>query len=248
MGPTGYWRTGLAGCAALMAIPLAMAQQPLAPPLPPPRPDRLPPSVVSEPRSEKPLPNETVAARKSDPAKERAEEACLDRLKQLGLKFERRPPVQENNCGIENPVLVSGLPNGVGVSPASLMGCPAAEGISRWLSEVVMPEAERQLQSVPTKLLIGTSYQCRDQRNGEKLSEHAFGNGLDIMGLEFAKRAPVTIGKHADNAPDAAFEMSIRKGACPIFNTVLGPGSDADHGDHLHLDLRQRKGDYRICQ
>jgi hypothetical protein len=204
--------------------------------------------VVSEPRAEKPLRNESAAIRKIDPAKEQAAMACLDRLKQLGVKFETRPPVQENSCGIENPVLVSALPNGVGVAPASLMGCPAAESISRWMNDVVRPEAERQLQSVPTKLAIGTSYQCRDQRNGEKLSEHAFGNGLDVMGLEFAKRAPVTIGKHPENSPEAAFEMSIRKGACPIFNTVLGPGSDADHGDHLHLDLRQRKGDYRICQ
>jgi hypothetical protein len=246
MGPTRSWTMCWAGLVALAAIPVAMAQEP-TPPLPPPRPDRLPTSV-SEPRAEKPLPNESVAARKVDPEKERAEEACLGRLKQLGLKFESRPLVQEKSCGIENPVLVSGLPNGVGVAPALLMGCPAAEGISRWMGEVVTPEAERQLQSVPTKLLIGTSYECRDQRNGEKLSEHAFGNGLDVMGLEFAKRAPVTIGKHGEDSPEATFEMAIRKGACPIFNTVLGPGSDADHGNHLHLDLRQRKGDYRICQ
>lgn len=235
----------------------ASAQDPM-PPLPPPRPERpaepLPPprpDRPAEPQAERqaekvPL-NETPLEQKADPGSV-ANDACLKRLTELGLRFESRPPVKENSCGIENPVLVSALPNGITVVPASLMGCPAAESIARWMGEAVAPEAERQFKSAPTKLLIGTSYQCRDQRSGAKLSEHAFGNGLDVMGFEFAKRTPLTIGSYPEDSPEATFQAAIRKAACPIFNTVLGPGSDADHGDHLHLDLRQRKGDYRICQ
>ncbi|QRM31504.1 extensin family protein [Microvirga sp. VF16] len=242
--------------ATLVLASAAMAQDPI-PPLPPPRPDRpaepLPPprpvfkvEPETEQRAEEVPRNETPLTQQAELDSE--DKDCLQRLTQRGLRFESRPPVKENGCGIENPVLVSALPNGVTVVPASLMGCPAAESIARWMSDVVAPEAERQFQTTPTKLLIGTSYQCRDQRNGAKLSEHAFGNGLDIMGFEFAKRAALTIGSHAENSPEATFQSTIRKAACPIFNTVLGPGSDASHGDHLHLDLRQRKGDYRICQ
>ena len=29
---------------------------------------------------------------------------------------------------------------------------------------------------------------------------------------------------------------------------MLGPGSDWYHEDHIHLDLAQRRNDYRICQ
>jgi len=29
---------------------------------------------------------------------------------------------------------------------------------------------------------------------------------------------------------------------------VLGPGSDGYHEDHIHLDLMERRNDYRICQ
>jgi hypothetical protein len=29
---------------------------------------------------------------------------------------------------------------------------------------------------------------------------------------------------------------------------VLGPGSDSSHADNIHLDLIERKGNYRICQ
>jgi hypothetical protein len=235
------------GIAALMLTfaPAAWAQVP-TPPLPPPRPDR---PMTSEPeaRAEKPPSHETPVEQKAAGG-DSARTACLDRLTQLGLRFEARPPVQENSCSIENPVLVSALPGSVEVAPASLMACPVAESLARWMGEVVSPEAERQFQASPKKLLIGTSYQCRDQRNGAKLSEHAFGNGVDVMGFEFAKRSPLIIASQTENSPEANFQSAIRKAACPIFNTVLGPGSDADHGDHLHLDLRQRKGDYRICQ
>jgi hypothetical protein len=29
---------------------------------------------------------------------------------------------------------------------------------------------------------------------------------------------------------------------------LLGPGSDWYHEDHIHLDLMERRGNYRICQ
>ncbi|MBB3019385.1 hypothetical protein FHR70_002450 [Microvirga lupini] len=231
----------------LMLASGAWAQAPTAP-LPPPRPDRpARPEPDAEPRAESPPPTETPAEKLAS-EDDGTHGACLDRLSKLGLRFEKRPPVQEGRCSIENPVLLSSLSNGVEIAPASLMACPVAESLARWMSEVVAPEAERQFQTAPTKLLIGTSYQCRDQRNGAKLSEHALGNGVDVMGFEFAKRSPLAIASQTENSPEANFQSAIQKAACPIFNTVLGPGSDADHGDHLHLDLRQRKGDYRICQ
>jgi len=229
----------------LMLASAAWAQAPTAP-LPPPRPDR-PEMPASEPNSESQSPAEkTIDKTASDD--DSAHSACIDRLTKLGLRFEKRPPVEEGRCSIENPVLVSSLPTGIEIAPASLMACPVAESLARWMSEVVAPEAERQFQSAPTKILIGTSYQCRDQRNGAKLSEHALGNGVDVMGFEFAKRSPLSIAAQSENSPEATFQSAIQKAACPIFNTVLGPGSDTAHGDHLHLDLRARKGDYRICQ
>jgi hypothetical protein len=242
--PRAGWIGGAAAL-LLMLAPAAWAQAPTAP-LPPPRPDR---SASPEPESQAENPPSTGAPTESAASKDNsAHAACLDRLTKLGLRFEKRPPLQEGRCSVENPVLLSSLPNDVAVAPASLMACPVAESLARWMSEVVAPEAERQFQSAPTKLLIGTSYQCRDQRNGAKLSEHALGNGVDVMGFEFAKRSALTIAAHTENTPEANFQSAIQKAACPIFNTVLGPGSDAAHGDHLHLDLRERKGDYRICQ
>jgi hypothetical protein len=236
----------LGGVVALMMLAGAVAAQSPSPPLPPPRPD--PPAVPSPEPSDVKVPTKEDGAEQKAPEPSSADAACLERITRLGLRFESRPSVREKACSVDSPVLVSALPNGVEVAPASLMACPVAESLARWMSDAVAPEAERHFQSAPTKLLIGTSYQCRDQRNGEKLSEHAFGNGVDVMGFEFAKRGPLAISAHSADSPESTFQAAVQKAACPIFTTVLGPGSDAAHGDHLHLDLRQRKGDYRICQ
>jgi len=231
--------------AFMLGLPEAGLAQAVTPPLPPPRPDRLMPPAAEPEKPARPENVEPQPLPASDPA---ADAACIERLGTLGLRFEKHPPMQENDCRIGNPVSVSALANGIEVSPGAMMECRYAENLARWVADIVAPRASEHLQSTPTKLLIGTSYQCRDQRSGSKLSEHAFGNAVDVMGFEFDKHPPLIIGLQPEGSPEAAFQSSIQREACTIFTTVLGPGADAEHGDHLHLDMRARKGDYRICQ
>ncbi len=231
------WAGSLA-LVTMLAFASGSIAQPASPPLPPPRPDMSSPAdKASEPKEEE---------KSSEPGPEAA--ACIERLTMSGMRFEKRPPVREDECKIDNAVLVSGLPNDVQLSTGSLMECSLAEALTRWSNDVVLPKAKEHLEAGVKKISIGTSYQCRDQRSGTKLSEHAFGNAVDVMGIEFDKRAPLTIKTHDEGSPEEAFQSAIRKEACSIFTTVLGPGADADHSDHLHLDMRGRKGDYRICQ
>lgn len=217
--------------------------QPAEPPLPPPRPE---PSA--QPAPERSTPTAPDAAALAPPPGADPNAPCPERLARLGARFEEREPVRENACGVEDAVLLSALPDGVAVKPPALMTCPLAESLSRWTLDSILPEADRHLSTAPTAVLIGTSYQCRNQRSGTKLSEHALGNAVDIMAFEFARRAPVGVAERADGSPEGVFQSAVQKGACAFFNTVLGPGSDAAHGDHLHLDMRGRRGDYRICQ
>ena len=39
-----------------------------------------------------------------------------------------------------------------------------------------------------------------------------------------------------------------RAAACLYFTTVLSPGSDETHRDHMHLDGMKRTGGYRYCR
>ena len=79
------------------------------------------------------------------------------------------------------------------------------------------------------------------------MSEHASGNAVYIGTVAFADRAPLAIAERTGSAPEARFQAAVRAGACAYFTTVIGPGSDAAHAAHLHFDMAQRSGGYRIC-
>lgn len=124
-----------------------------------------------------------------------------------------------------------------------------AEALARWTKTSVAPAAEQYLSAKLEGLQIGTSYECRSQNHvaNAKLSEHAFANAMDLHGFDLAGRQ-VGVKGPPSGSPEASFLAAVRAGACAEFTTVLGPGSDPSHEDHLHLDMRLRKGDYRICQ
>ena len=44
------------------------------------------------------------------------------------------------------------------------------------------------------------------------------------------------------------FRERLRKTTCARFSTVLGPGSDGYHENHVHVDLAERAGGHRMCQ
>ncbi|HEV2559134.1 MAG TPA: extensin family protein [Microvirga sp.] len=224
--------------AALPAAWPAGAQD-AAPPLPPPRPDTARPAETPQPKPE---------ARTAEAPPASGDEACLERIRQLGVRFEARPRIADGACIAEAPLLVSALPDGVALLPPAVTSCPMAEGLALWSSESVRPAALEHLGTALKSIAVGTAYECRSQRSGSKMSEHAFANGLDIAGFSFEGRASVSVAPHLGGSPEAAFQNAVQKGACSAFATVLGPGSDAAHSDHLHLDQRGRRGGYRICQ
>ena len=88
-------------------------------------------------------------------------------------------------------------------------------------------------------------------RPAGKLSEHAKGNALDIFAFALSDGRRVAVRPADLPVPAvAAFLAAVRATACGYFLTVLGPGSDAAHAEHLHLDLgpHGRSANYRICE
>lgn len=158
-------------------------------------------------------------------------------------------------CGLERPLRVAGLAGGrVGVAPAATMGCPLTVGLDRWIRNSVQPASYRYFGRPVVAITQIASYGCRG-RNGNRfgsISEHAFGNALDIGGFVLAGGAEISVlrGWWRGGPRERAFLQAVVAGACAEFNTVLGPGSDRHHYNHIHVDLLRAnaKNGRHYCQ
>jgi hypothetical protein len=185
-----------------------------------------------------------------------AHAACMSDLHEAGIKAEVLPPIQEESCGMRWPLRLEEIGEGeeaIRLMPPAKVRCPIVDALATWLDDAVQPAAEEHLGGRVTGLRIAGSYVCRSRNHtpGARLSEHSRGNAIDIAAVEIAGGEWVTIGPRTDGtAPEAHFMRSVREAACTYFHTVLGPGSDAYHTDHFHLDLARRgaSGTRRYCR
>jgi hypothetical protein len=205
-------------------------------PLPPPRP---PPQTA-------PSTNLTGTAQTSaEPS------SCFAGLVPARAVAEPQAPiVGPGLCGVSDPVLLKAirLVDGhlVALHPPAQVRCPLADLLTDWVRWDVASAVEMfggQLVGIG----IATSYECRTRNNAvdAKLSEHATGNAIDLHEVLIAKGKRLTL---TDTSVDKGLRTDLMQSACRRFTTVLGPGSDAYHENHIHLDLLQRRGGYRICQ
>ncbi len=191
---------------------------------------------------------------------EEAKRACRKLLEGLDLDSVPLDPIGESGgCGAPAPISVSRVA-GVALVPAGTFTCDMAAALHGWVTGSLKPAARERLRAEVTAINTASSYVCRRRNNSSmgKMSEHSRANALDMAGFTFAEKGngiAVGGGKWGEGiqaslgvSKDGSFLESIRKGACAHFTTVLGPGSDPYHGDHFHVDVLRRKGDYRICQ
>jgi hypothetical protein len=156
-------------------------------------------------------------------------------------------------CGMDYPFRVTAFADGaVALDQRQTFACPMIPRADAWIDEVVQPAAEMVFGQPVVEMRAG-SYACRGQNNqsGARLSEHSFGNALDIMAFRLADGRLITVAQGWKGAPlEQEFLREVFLGACRHFTTVLGPGSDAFHYDHLHMDLARHDpaGTRRICK
>lgn len=134
------------------------------------------------------------------------------------------------------------------VSPHATLSCETAEAIVHWVREDLAPLTARTLGTPLKSIYNYASYHCRGRNNiaGAPISEHGKGNALDIRSVRLTDNRVVD---PTDARASKEFREGWRKSVCARFNTVLGPGSDGYHENHIHVDLMQRrfKG-YKMCQ
>lgn len=180
------------------------------------------------------------------------ESQCRRELKALGVRYEDIAPVGNGGaggCGIADPVKVSALAGGITVKPAAVLNCRMALAFAQWVKKDVQPAARTRYWSGVDTIHQMSSYSCRTigNKQGGRLSEHSFGNAIDIGGITLNNGTRVTVHKPGFLAlRESSLLNKIRAEACDRFTTVLGPGYNADHADHFHLDLMTRRK--RSCE
>ncbi|WP_245948705.1 extensin family protein [Paracoccus lutimaris] len=181
--------------------------------------------------------------------------ACRLELTLLGADFSEQAPLTDpahRDCGIARPILLRRPLPGIEIPGGAVMRCDTARHLAYWLRDFVRPAAAL-LPGQPRLVALepGTTYQCRATvgTGGENLSEHAFGNAFDIAAFRFSDATRIQITPRQDSGDMIeAFQRAVRGTACLHFTTVLGPGTNAAHDNHLHLDIKPRRGDWRLCQ
>jgi hypothetical protein len=199
-----------------------------------------------------PLPRPAELAPPAEaPATAEEPSACQVRLSADRAIFHPLPPLTgPGGCGAIDVVRLEAvvMPNHerVALTPAPTLRCTMAEAVTDWVREEVAAAAAGL--GAPLKSIENyDSYDCRGRNRvvGAKLSEHGKANALDVRSVKLANGKDFQL---TEPAVPRDFRERMRQSACARFKTVLGPGSDGYHEDHVHIDLAERHNDYRMCQ
>jgi hypothetical protein len=219
-------------------------------PLPKPRPAEAPaqperPAAASQAPAGAEKPAEQAAAAPRPPS------ACRLALTEEIAIAPSIPDIHgAGGCGGEDLVRLEAvvLPDQrrVSLKPAATLRCAMASAIADWIRTDMAPLASG-LGTVISDLDNFDSFDCRGRNGvvGAKLSEHGHANALDVRSLKLANGQSIAL---TERATPRDLRERVLHSVCARFSTVLGPGSDGYHEDHVHLDLIERRNNYKICQ
>jgi hypothetical protein len=210
-----------------------------------------PPRPIAIPQQTAP-PQETFASfpEKEPAAAAAAPSPCDVRLAQVAGFHPLARLIAPGECGATDAVLLETVTladrSKVAIAPPATLRCEMAQAVAQWLRDDVAPAAQKL--GAPLRRLDNLgSYECRgrDRVRGATLSEHGRADALDVHGFRLANGKTIVL---ADPKAPKEFRDALRDSACARFSTVLGPGSDAEHAEHIHLDLEERRNNYKICE
>jgi hypothetical protein len=227
------------------AEPVSSALEPIADPVVLAEPPRIASSTPEAASDDRPRPQ-----RQWDHISARSTESCRARLEELGAKFQPLPEVTKPNargCGIPQGIVLTQGPTGIRYSPAVSVDCSFALVLSE-VERIIQEEAQTHLGSPIVRITHLGSYTCRGVVGRLRgwsggISEHSFGNALDLATLQPKKGVIASVLHHYEpgvpepRTKQGVFLRALRK---RIRNELsiraLGPDFDASHRDHYHLD------------
>lgn len=244
-----YFGSGALGLRVflLAAVMMVWGGEAMADTIPLPRPR--PPEIGGPPAAAPEEPGQTTEKKK--PAEPPPPSACFTRLRELAV-IKQLPDIrQPGGCLAGDVVQLESVilsdDSKVAVEPTPTFRCEMAAALTDWIREELAPSVAEKLGSPLRAVDNFDSFSCRGRNNvpGALLSEHGKANALDIRALKLVNG---TVAQPTDPNIPKEFRDGMRKEACQRFKTVLGPGSDGFHEDHIHVDLAERRNDYRLCQ
>jgi hypothetical protein len=229
-------------------------------PLPRPRPPEAPSAEPEKKQAEKPAAKDAdkkdADKKDADKPAEQAAPAPQPSACRLALtdQIAIAPSIPDikgpGGCGGEDLVRLEAivLPDKrqVPVKPAAILRCKMATAIAEWIRTDIAPLTAKAGSPI-SELDNFDSFECRGRNRiaGAQLSEHGRANALDVRAFKLANGRSISL---TDRTVAREVRESVLHSACTRFSTVLGPGSDGYHEDHVHLDVMERRNNYRICQ
>lgn len=223
-------------------------------PLPAPRPAAAPVSQPSQAETSGPPAEETMSPSQAAPEVAPAgpaPSACRLALTEAVAIAPSLPSIHgPGGCGGEDIVRLEAVvvspAQRVALKPPAILRCTMATAVVNWVRADAAPLGA-SLGSVLSELDNFDSYECRGRNRvkGAKLSEHGRANALDIRGLKLANGTMLSL---TDRNLSRDIREKVLHSVCTHFTTVLGPGSDWYHEDHIHLDIAERRNNYKLCQ
>ena len=139
----------------------------------------------------------------------------------------------------------------VEVKPTAILACPIVSALDQWITAAVQPAALHWFRQPVVEIKQISAYSCRGMNGNPNahISEHAFGNALDIAEFVLADGHKITVQYGWHGAPEEqGFLHDVQLAACQEFTTVLAPGANIYHYNHIHVDLMRRSSGRRICE
>ena len=139
----------------------------------------------------------------------------------------------------------------VEVKPPATLACPIVSALDQWITAAVQPAALKWFRQPVVEIKQISAYSCRGM-NGDPnahISEHAFGNALDIAEFTLADGHKISVQYGWQGTPEEqGFLHDVQAAACEDFTTVLAPGANVYHYNHIHVDLMRHYSGRHICE
>jgi hypothetical protein len=181
---------------------------------------------------------------------------CLADLRAANVEFLELGNVTKEGCKVEGAIELDAVSSPFGkvsVIGKPTMACVFARQFTTWVRNVAAPLTLAYMNSKLAAIETGPGLVCRTRYGApdEKISEHAKGNAIDVAAFRLENGQKLSVkDASASSEIDGVLMRTFRATGCGYFTTILGPGSNEAHKDHLHFDygLHGSTYNYRICE